>query len=269
MKNSQIAEQYKVYIYNRGEFAEEIRFINKEVTVNAYINGKYHIPFLCSPSYLEELIIGYLFNKELIYSLNDIKTLKISEDSMSIYVDLKRVHSVSTNGIRPSGFGDGVIFESTKRNKVSELKTKIRMLDLISAQKMKSEKEDFYRLCGGIHSAALCEGGDILAFVEDIGRHNTFDKICGICLKKNIETKGKQIITSGRISCEMINKVIALDVPIIVSLSAATAMAIRKAQDAKITLIGYFKCNSCIIYTNPYRVDLSRATDPPMQLSLV
>jgi FdhD protein len=111
-----------------------------------------------------------------------------------------------------------------------------------------------YLATHGVHSAALCDKKSILIFNEDIGRHNAIDKIFGRCLLEDIPTEGHMIITSGRISSEILHKVAKRGIPIIISISTPTNQGVRIADNLGITLIGSVRGKKLNVYTNDWRV---------------
>ena len=111
-----------------------------------------------------------------------------------------------------------------------------------------------YKATGGVHSAALCNAGSIIVFSEDIGRHNAIDKIFGQCLLEDMPTEGHLILTSGRVSSEILLKVARRNVPMLVSKAAPTDMGIKLANDLRITLIGFARGKKMNIYANEQRV---------------
>jgi FdhD protein len=111
-----------------------------------------------------------------------------------------------------------------------------------------------FRITGGVHSAALCSEDEILAHSDDIGRHNALDKVFGKCILEDISTDGRIMITSGRVSQEVLLKVAMRRIPIILSISAPTDMAVKLAAAFSITLIGFARGRSMNIYTESWRV---------------
>ena len=115
-------------------------------------------------------------------------------------------------------------------------------------------RSQVYRATGGVHSAALCDTKSILVFSEDIGRHNAIDKIFGECILKDIPTDDRMIITSGRISSEILLKVAKRNIPIIISKSAPTDLGVKLANDLGVTLLGFVRGKRINAYTNNWRV---------------
>jgi FdhD protein len=113
---------------------------------------------------------------------------------------------------------------------------------------------EVFRTTGGAHSAALCREGEIVVFAEDIGRHNAVDKIFGRCLLDSIGTDGGVIVTSGRISSEILLKVGKRNIPILISKSAPTDLGVKLADDLGITLVGFVRGRRMNIYTHSWRV---------------
>jgi len=130
-----------------------------------------------------------------------------------------------------------------------------------------------FRETGGVHSCALAEvdgagdvaslakaasltkGGRIILMKEDIGRHNAMDRILGTCLLEGISLEDKIILTSGRASSEIVFKAGRGRVPILVSRSAPTDLAIQIAEQAGITLVGYARGRRMNVYAHPERID--------------
>jgi FdhD protein len=112
-----------------------------------------------------------------------------------------------------------------------------------------------YRSHGGIHSAAIGDADGLLLYAEDIGRHNTFDRLAGEALFKKIELKDKMLVTSGRVSSEMVAKAARLAIGLIASRTSPTDKAIELCEQAGISLVGYLRGNSMEIYSHPQQID--------------
>jgi FdhD protein len=117
------------------------------------------------------------------------------------------------------------------------------------------ESQDIYRKSGGVHSSALAHPGGLLFQLEDVGRHNTLDKIAGKILMDGIEVSSKIILTTGRISSEMLQKAARMDTSILVSRTSPTSMSVELAERLGITLIGYARGHRFNVYAHPERVD--------------
>jgi FdhD protein len=117
--------------------------------------------------------------------------------------------------------------------------------------------QSLYRETGGVHTSALSNGMEIVIVAEDIGRHNTLDKIAGLCLMKKIQPGTRILITTGRISSEMLQKAARMNVPILISRTSPSSLSIEMAERYGITLIGYARKHRFNVYTQPERVHLT------------
>ncbi len=118
------------------------------------------------------------------------------------------------------------------------------------------ESQELYRDTGGVHTSALSDGEKVLVAADDIGRHNTLDKIAGLCLMENIWPEHRVLITTGRISSEMLQKAAALNAPILISRTSPSSLSIEMAERYGITLIGYARKHRFNVYSNAERVGL-------------
>jgi FdhD protein len=124
------------------------------------------------------------------------------------------------------------------------------------------ESQALYRETGGVHTSALSDGEQIVLVAEDIGRHNTLDKIAGLCLMKNIWPDTRILITTGRISSEMLQKAARLRAPILISRTSPSSLSIEMAERYGITLIGYARRNRFNVYSNSQRIQTGEEEVP-------
>jgi FdhD protein len=115
------------------------------------------------------------------------------------------------------------------------------------------ESQQLYRETGGVHTSVLSDGEKVLLSAEDIGRHNTLDKIAGLCLMGNVWPETRILITTGRISSEMLQKAARLQAPILISRTSPSSLSIEMAERYGITLIGYARRQRFNVYSNAQR----------------
>jgi FdhD protein len=118
------------------------------------------------------------------------------------------------------------------------------------------ESQSLYKETGGVHTSALSDGEKILISAEDIGRHNTLDKIAGLYLMNETRSEKRILITTGRISSEMLQKAARMNVPILISRTSPSSLSIEMAKRYGITLIGYARRQRFNVYSNAHRVGL-------------
>ena len=156
-----------------------------------------------------------------------------------------------------SGCGRGASFYSAvdvqNQDKI-ESTVQLSAAEVVSLVREFQRQSLLYRATGGVHSAALCDNRNILIFNEDIGRHNAVDKIFGESIMNGIPTDDRVIVTSGRISSEILLKVARRNIPIIVSKSAPTDLGVRMANELGITLLGFVRGKRLNAYTNDWRI---------------
>ena len=233
----------------------------REFPLTIILNNQELVTLLCSPTNLKYLALGFLASEGLI---------RVREEVKSILLDDRRgVARVDTEGnpditgalifkrFITSGCGRGAAFYSVvdaANPGIVESKARISASHVFAIMREFQHRSEVFKDTGGVHSAALTDGERILIFAEDIGRHNAIDKIFGECLWKNTTTENRMIATSGRISSEILFKVAKRDVPIIISRSAPTDLAVRTAADLGITLIGFVRGKRMNVYANNWRV---------------
>jgi len=245
-----------------GESSSKIEdIVAREFPLTIILNNRELVTLLCSPKDLGYLAIGFLFSEGLLRSKVEIQKIMVD--------DQRGVARVETEGddvladelvfkrFITSGCGRGASFYSA--TDVQD-QTRVESQAQISANHVRILMNEFvrrselFKTTGGVHSAALCDTKSILVFNEDIGRHNAIDKIFGECLLEDIPTDERVIITSGRISSEILLKVAKRNLPILISKSAPTDLGVKLASDLGVTLLGFVRGKRINAYTNNWRI---------------
>jgi FdhD protein len=159
--------------------------------------------------------------------------------------------------ILTSGCGGGTTFDDLAGERPA-LASALRLdaSAIMGMMRTMNQHAQLYSQSRGVHTSALFDpaSGALLALAEDVGRHNTLDKIRGECMLAAIESAGRVLVSSGRISTEMIGKAYKMGVPIVVSRTSPTVTSVRLAQRWGITLVGYVRANRLRVYTGSERV---------------
>jgi FdhD protein len=222
----------------------------REFSLTIILNGRELVTLLCSPSNLSYLAVGFLLSEGLIESREDIKKLIVDERREVVEVEtgenIRLDNQASARRMLTSGVG------SIPPRVESDIAISARrVLALVNEF---SQLSPMYKATGGVHSAALCNTDNIIVFSEDIGRHNAIDKIFGQCFMEGMPTEGHLVITSGRVSSEILLKVARRNVPLLVSQAAPTDLGVRLANDLGVTLVGFAQGKRMNIYTHEQRL---------------
>lgn len=251
--------------YGKG-FAERVEdSIVTEHPVTIKINGAEFATLVCSPDFIEDLVIGFLASEGVIRKYDDLEDIWIEEKSGTAHVKTKKVNPYYLNfqGKRYitscCGAGrQGFVFinDALTAKKMEQVRVKISSRDCFSLMKEMQESSQVFQNTGGVHNAALCQSGKVVISRMDIGRHNALDKIYGHCLKNSIPLSDKVLAFSGRISAEILLKASKIGCEIVLSKSAPTELALKLAEDLGITTIGFIRDESLNVYTGQERVFL-------------
>lgn len=253
-----IAPDKKYYRFNDGKWEKVSLGVPQEITFSIYINDQELVTILCTPVKLNCLVLGYLFSEKIITDLKDVVSMRVCEDDSLADVKLNRADlKLPEKRVLTSGCGGGTSFSFDAPKVESELTvTPVQILHLM---RQLLENAAFYNLTGGIHTSAIGDQNSLLAITEDIGRHNTLDKLTGECLLRKISTRDRILLTTGRISSEMLRKAARMQVPVVVSLTSPTDQAILLAEETGIALIGYARGSRLTLYSHFERLSESPA----------
>lgn len=227
-----------------------------EALVCISINGEELVTFMCSPTDLKEMAVGFLYNEGIIDSLNEVRTIHISKQNSCVDVWLKKEDTLlPQRKIITAGCGGGVTFDDLSGQHEpldSDLTTTSEELtDLMRQMHMGAE---LYHRARGIHTAAIGEKLTLTLQVEDVGRHNCLDKLAGAALLKELPTEDRILLSSGRISSEMINKARRLKTPIVCSRTSPTSLSVALAEKWNLTIVAYLRKNRMRVYTHRERL---------------
>ena len=240
--------------YGRKQGFED-GYIVEEALVSIYVNGMEIASLMASPSNQDWLAVGFLKNGRFIESASEIESLHISKRGCCVDLWLSHEMRQPEKKIITSGCGGGIIFEDpeTVTGRIDSTFT-IPRDEIFRLFEELQQASELHVISGGVHSSALCRDGELLVVVEDIGRHNTIDKICGYALLNGVDTRGSMLLTTGRISSEMMVKTALMGCPVVASRKSPTSLSLEIASAWNISLIGYVKRRSMRVYTHAGRI---------------
>lgn len=251
-----------IHVYSKGALDTEKSALPQEFPLNLTVNGREIATLVASPHDLRFLVAGFLRLQGFAESLDDFLMLSVCQDSGIASVRVRKELPERLKPVLTSGCGTGVTFSvpraqgggmgaSGKRGVVAP-DTIFAVMDRLAG------RAHNYKLHGGVHSAALAAGdGSLLLYAEDIGRHNTIDRLAGEALFKGIDFAGLMLVTSGRVSSEMAAKAALLGVSLIASRTSPTDMAVRICTEGRITLVGYVRGGRFTVYSYPERIQIT------------
>ena len=233
----------------------------REIAVTIRLNGREIITLLASDDALDYLAAGFLKAEGFISRREDLIAIRVDPQEETVDVDAAGVDPLAEKLLErravTSGCGKGTTFTHA----IDALQARPAPAGpRVSAEQIRRlmhgllRGSDLFREAGAVHSAALATTEEIVLFRDDIGRHNAVDKIHGECFLRDIPVADKILLTTGRISSEILVKAAKLGVAILVSRSSPTDLALELAGRIGITVVGRVRGGGFTIYTGEGRV---------------
>jgi len=242
----------------RGERLRVSDSLVREVPLTIFVNAREYATLMCTPQDLRELVYGFLHSEGLIRSARDITECRIDRGDYTARVRIKGAKKALCEKrlITSSCAAVALSRGNLEIARLAKLRATLRIRkEAVSEVIHQFQKEcELYRSTGGVHAAALSDGKAIISLAEDVGRHNAVDKIIGWCILNSVGTRDKILLTTGRLSSEVVTKAAAAQFQILVSRSAPTDMAVRIGKRVNLTLIGFARGKRLNIYSSPKRI---------------
>lgn len=250
--NDKLTEIHQIKKIKNDNIEQKEDIIIKEQPLTIFVNGNEIVTLMALPDMLKELTVGFLASENIINSLSNIEKMELDCQKNIVWVKLNKKIEIKLFKKRTltSGCGKGVTFSDLKNCPLDTIDNDLS-IDSENINKFMVEMQKkalLFEKTGGTHTAALADQNKIHYIIEDIGRHNTIDKIIGKAYIEDINLKNKIIITSGRVSSEIIIKVLKEKFPILISRSAPTSTAVEIARKKNLTLIGFTRGNRYNVY---------------------
>ena len=246
-------EKMKGLIFNEEVFNErnEVHSISliDEKILTIYLNNQEILSAMTICDYPEYLAVGFLFNQNMISSLNELKEVEFNEDLSVVVVRTNKTTPFETNykkRIKTSGCAMGTIF-GEMFEKLSPLSSEnlitFNLNEIKGTIKEINQTKSLYLEAGAIHGSVLCDSEGMLVYMEDVGRHNAVDKVSGFILMEGIDPVDKFLYTTGRLTTEMVLKTVSMGIPLLISRSGFTKSAVELAREFNLTMLGRFRGN--------------------------
>lgn len=233
--------------------------IIKEERISFYLNGNKIISTMSLPSDQDAHILGFLMNEGVVESIDDVESIKISNDGLSVYMEAKinedNISNLYHEKTLTSGCCVGVSanFEGKIVEKFISSNARFSIKYLREIIESFEKPTELFAKSGCVHKVAIyCQ--DSTFITEDIGRHNALDKAIGKAIMQRCDLSKAVLIVSGRLSMEMVIKCAMSGIPLVISRAATTTLGIKSALKLGITLIGFARDNKLNIYTHKGRI---------------
>lgn len=243
--------------YSAGSYVEETASAPRESPLAIYVNSRHMVTLMCTPVKVNYLAAGFLFSEGVINSMKDISTMRVCDDEMEVDVRLIDLDfQPAPPLVITSGCGGGA---TAMGQKLADLTVSSDLratpVQITSLMRQLLDAAEAHREYGGLHTSAMATTAGLVAVAEDIGRHNTVDKVLGECLLGGIPTRDLVLLTTGRVSSEVMVKAGRMRVPLVISRGAITARAVSYASQMGITAVGYSRGDRFTVYTHTARVN--------------
>jgi FdhD protein len=250
----------RVYDKN-GQMEERPQWVVKEQPVTLYLNEREVVTLLCAGHHLDELAVGFFYGEGFLEAPEDLEKVDIDNDSGKVMVSIRN-ESILADRLWmkrtiTSGCGKGSVFYyalDALMSRPSESALRITPAQVWERVEELSRLSETYRRTHGVHNTALAAPGEVLLFRDDIGRHNAVDMIVGHAFLHNLSLDDKMLITTGRLTSEILIKAAKVGIPVLASRNTATTLAIELAKSLNITLIGYARAGKFTVYSGEERI---------------
>jgi FdhD protein len=222
-----------------------------EYSLSIRVNGMEMAVLSCSPTDVEYLAVGFARSQGFIDRKSDIKDIVIGEASVDILTNSETAVSPGMMVTSSNGRSSRLLNAPTMK---CESSLTVRSGDVYRLMESFEEYSRNFVKTGGVHSAALCERDRMVLFNEDIGRHNAIDKVFGRCLLEERNVEELLLVTSGRVSSDIMMKAAIRRVPVVISRNSPTDLGVEIADKTGITLLGFVRGNNMNAYTHAWRV---------------
>ncbi len=257
--SSQGTQPISYQIWRADDWLQAEGPIIVETSITVYVNGAELASFSCTPNHLDHLAVGFLLNEGLIDDVAEVAEVQVSHGGTCVDVWLTHEIELPERGIFTSGCGRGISFQRPLAGEPGPAagpppQPQVAPEQIFDLMRQLALSATLYERAGGVHTSALSDGQGLVAVAEDVGRHNTLDKLRGWAALNDMSLQAGLLLTSGRISSEMLNKAAQIGVYLVVSRTSPTSLAIDMAQVRGITLVGYVRPPQLVVYTWPGRV---------------
>lgn len=250
------------WLYSADGSVEQVQqWVIEETPVTIYINDREIVTLLCAGHHLDELAVGFAYAEGFLDGPEDLKGLSVDRENGRVLLELTGDASLAARlwnkRTLTSGCGKGTVFYNALD---ALLARPMENGPRFAAREIWERMEDLHRLSQtyrrthGVHNCALADASGIRLFRDDIGRHNAVDMLIGHSVLHAVPLDDKMLVTTGRLTSEIVIKAAKVGLPVLVSRNTATTLAIRLAETVNMTLIGYARAGRFTVYSGKKRL---------------
>jgi FdhD protein len=236
-------------------------YVAKEKPLHIFLNKEHYVTIFCSPRNLKELAVGHLLSEGIIKSAKEIDGVNLTEEACRIKlrpsVDLEKrlKHSKLHSRVILLACGSNRPYQYSARLPKVKSSLRVRAGTILECVNRLNIAADTFRKTGGVHAAAIYKtDGALVAFAEDVGRHNAVDKAIGIAAVSKTNFADCFLALTGRLTGDMVYKAARVGLPLVASLAAAIDSGIDIARHANLTLVGFVRGKRMNVYSFPERI---------------
>ena len=249
--------------------------IAAERPLTIYVDSYEIVTLMTMGTCPELLALGYLRNQGLISDLAEVQSVQVDWEVNAAAVTTRSGRDDWHERLGPrivtTGCGQGTVYggvmDALSAIRIEPLQ--LRQSDVYTLLRNLNRYNDVYRSAGAVHGCALCEGTEVLVFIEDVGRHNAVDAIAGHMWLAGLEGAGKIFYTTGRLTSEMVIKVAQMGIPVLISRSGITEMGLGLARELGVTMLSRVQNRHFLVYHGAERIELDVALPPKLEVANV
>lgn len=235
--------------------AERSVHIACERPLTIYLNKQEIVTLMTLGASPEALVLGYLRNQDFIQAIEDVSAIQVDWDVEAAAVVTHTLAEDMAEKLQQrtvtSGCGQGTMFGNMmdKLNEVTIKPAQLKQSTVYGLLRSLNQHNETYKSAGGVHGCAICEGDKVVAFVEDVGRHNAVDTLAGQMWLEGISPDNKIFYTTGRLTSEMVIKVAQMGISVLLSRSGVTQMGLELARTLGITMLARAKGKHFLVFS--------------------
>jgi len=246
-----------------GKAEKTIDWVAEEIPLKISLNNTYTFVIWCSPRQFKELAVGYLLSEEILHSIDEISDVGVNQEEhrcqiklkANVNLDERMKNSRRSTRIIPLIKNSKSPYQKDEKIATVKSSLKVKAQTILDAINSLNNEAKGFKETGGLHDSAIFKAdGTMVAFSEDVGRHNTVDKVIGMASLNKEDFSQCFMLITGRVPGDMIYKAAKVGLPIVASVAAVLNSGVASAQKANIALVGFVRGKRMNVYTCPERI---------------